>query len=75
MHAAGPRAAAPLQRHHRFLPHFDRAVFVYRTAGENAFGLSGVTFQLGPDRRATSVLVQNLDRHGQRTLTTAQTTR
>lgn len=46
------------------LTHYDRDTFTYRTAGENAAGASGVTFTLGPDGRATSVTVENLNIHG-----------
>jgi hypothetical protein len=57
----GPRQTAfPLR-------HWDGDVFVYQPAGENAAGLSAVTFQVGPTRQATSVLIENLDIHGQGT--------
>jgi hypothetical protein len=43
------------------LTHFDRDVFTYQPVGENAYGLSGVTFTVGADGKATSVVVENLD--------------
>ena len=46
------------------LTHFDRDIFSYVTEGESASGISGVTFVLGPDGRATSVHVENLDAAG-----------
>jgi CubicO group peptidase (beta-lactamase class C family) len=46
------------------LRHWDRDVFLYQPTGENAFGLSGVTFAVGPDRRATSVSIENLALEG-----------
>jgi hypothetical protein len=44
-------------------------VFVYQPAGENAAGPSGVTFTVGAGRKATRVVVENLDIHGQGTFT------
>jgi CubicO group peptidase (beta-lactamase class C family) len=59
----GPkRAAFPLR-------HWDRDVFVYQPAGEMAGGPSGVTFWVGPGRRAGRVVVEDLDVHGQGTFT------
>jgi CubicO group peptidase (beta-lactamase class C family) len=59
----GPKkTASPLQ-------HWDRDVFIYRPTGEMASGLSGVTFRVGPERRATAVTVENLDVHDQGTFT------
>ena len=46
------------------MEHWDRDVFYYQPTGENAGGLSGVTFTIGADRRATLVTVENLDIHG-----------
>ncbi len=46
------------------LTHYDRDTFTYVTAGENAVGASGVTFTLGPDGKATSLTVENLNIHG-----------
>jgi hypothetical protein len=55
----GPRQTAfPLR-------HWDRDVFLYQPIGENAAGLSAVTFQFGPEQQASSVVVENLDIHGQ----------
>jgi CubicO group peptidase (beta-lactamase class C family) len=53
------------------LRHWDRDVFLYQPVGEMAGGLSGVTFQVGPDRRGVKVVVENLDVHGQGTFTRA----
>ncbi len=58
------------------LRHWDRDVFAYQPTGENAAGLSGVTFQVGPGEggagpRATSVVIENLDVDGQGTFTRA----
>ena len=36
-----------------------------QTAGENAVGTSGITFTIGPDGKATSVLVENLNAYGE----------
>ena len=46
------------------LTHYDRDTFTYRTIGENASGLTGVTFTVGPDGRAQAVRVGNLDDYG-----------
>jgi CubicO group peptidase (beta-lactamase class C family) len=51
------------------LRHWDRDVFLYQPEGENAGGLSAVTFTVGPDRIALRVVIQNLDIHGQGTFT------
>ncbi|MFD9092283.1 serine hydrolase [Streptomyces collinus] len=45
------------------LTHYSGDTFSYRTRGENAVGLSGVTFHVGPGR-ATSVTVEHLDANG-----------
>jgi hypothetical protein len=47
------------------MEHYDRDTFTYQTAGENAVGTSGITFTIGPDGKATSVLVENLNAHGE----------
>jgi CubicO group peptidase (beta-lactamase class C family) len=47
------------------LRHWDRDVFLYQPVGEMAGGLSGVMFTVGPDRRGTGVVIENLDVHGQ----------
>jgi hypothetical protein len=49
------------------LRHWDRDVFLYQPVGEMAAGPSAVTFAVGPDRRASRVVVENLDVHGQGT--------
>jgi CubicO group peptidase (beta-lactamase class C family) len=47
------------------LTHYDRDTFYYDTAGENAVGLSGVTFTVGGDgKAATSVTIENLNQEG-----------
>src|SRR5262249_13439417 len=51
------------------LRHWDRDVFFYQPAGEMAGGPSGVTFWVGPERRAMRGVVENLDGHGQGTFT------
>lgn len=51
------------------LRHWDRDIFTYQPEGENAGQLSGVTFWVGPERRATRVFVENLDIQGQGTFT------
>lgn len=44
--------------------HYDRDVFFYETAGENAVGLAGVTFTIGADGKATTQTVENLNSEG-----------
>ncbi len=51
------------------LGHYDGNVFFYQPTGENAYGLSGVTFTIGIDGKATSVVVENLDTEKQGTFT------
>ena len=46
------------------MEHWGRDVFYYQPVGENAGGLSGVTFTVGADRRATHVVVEDLDVKG-----------
>ena len=46
------------------LRHYNRDVFFYETTGENAVGLSGVTFTIGADGKAASVMVENLNAEG-----------
>ena len=43
------------------MTHYERDVFAYQPAGENAYGLSGVSFLIGPEERATSVTIEYLD--------------
>lgn len=51
----GPKKQAfPLQ-------HYDRDGFTYQPEGENAFGLSGVTFTIGANGKAMNVTIENLD--------------
>ncbi len=47
------------------LRHFDRDVFTYQPVGENAYGPSAVTFQVGAAGSATAVTIENLDTTGQ----------
>ena len=49
------------------LQHYDRDTFTYQTEGENAVGLSGVTFTVGPDGKATEMTVENLNIRGEGT--------
>ena len=49
--------------------HFDRNVFLYQPVGENAFGESAITFAIGADERAGSVLIENLNLNRQGTFT------
>jgi CubicO group peptidase (beta-lactamase class C family) len=43
------------------LQHYDRDVFTYQPEGENAFGLSGVTFTIGANGKASTVVIENLN--------------
>src|SRR5262249_1612791 len=45
------------------LRHWDRDTFFYQPTGEMAGGLSGVAFSVGPERRARSVAIENLNIH------------
>ena len=49
------------------LKHYDRDLFTYETEGENAVGVTGVTFTLGADGKATTVVVENLNLRGEGT--------
>ncbi|MFF2747395.1 serine hydrolase [Kitasatospora sp. NPDC058048] len=51
------------------LQHYAGDVFSFRTRGENAVGLSGVTFGVGADGRASTVVVEQLDHEGLGTFT------
>jgi CubicO group peptidase (beta-lactamase class C family) len=51
------------------MQHFDRDVFTYQPAGENAAGPSAVGFTIAADQKATAVTVENLDVDGQGTFT------
>jgi len=57
-------------RKQRFvLTHYDGDTFSYRTTGEMAVGLSGVTFTADSSGRADKVRVENLDSSGLGTFT------
>jgi hypothetical protein len=43
---------------------WDRDIFTYPSESETFAGTSGVFFTLGPDGRATSAVVENLNRLG-----------
>jgi hypothetical protein len=47
------------------MKHYDRDTFTYETEGENAVGRSGIAFTIGPDGKATHVLVENLNVRGE----------
>jgi hypothetical protein len=49
------------------LKHYDRDLFTYETEGENAVGVTGVTFTIGADGLATTVVVENLNLRGEGT--------
>jgi CubicO group peptidase (beta-lactamase class C family) len=49
------------------LQHWNRDTFSYQPPGENAGGLSGVTFCVCPDQKQSRVVVENLDVRGQGT--------
>jgi len=51
------------------LIHYDHDTFYYQTTGENAVGLSGVTFTIDGTGKASRVLVENLDKNGLGTFT------
>jgi hypothetical protein len=51
------------------LQHYAGDVFAFQTQGENAVGLSGVTFTVGADGRATKAVVEQLDHDGLGTFT------
>lgn len=51
------------------LTHYDGDTFSYRTTGEMAVGLTGVTFTVGSGGRADKVRVENLDTTGLGTFT------
>lgn len=54
LHMGPKKSAYPLR-------HWDRDIFTYQPRGENAGGLSAVTFWVGPDRKVMRVVIQNLD--------------
>ncbi len=49
------------------MQHFDRDVFTYQPSGENAAGVSAITFTIAADRQANTVTIENLDVYGQGT--------
>jgi CubicO group peptidase (beta-lactamase class C family) len=49
------------------LRHWDRDVFTYQPTGESAGGPGGLRFSIAPDDQADSVLIENLNIHGQGT--------
>ncbi|MCD9623278.1 serine hydrolase [Rhabdothermincola salaria] len=51
------------------LTHWDGDRFAYEPTGENAVGISEVTFEMGPDGQATTARVEFLDRNGLGTFT------
>ena len=51
--------------------HFDRDVFTYQPVGENAYGLSALTFRVGADHKAAALTIENLDGNGQGTFVRA----
>ncbi|MGH7029494.1 MAG: serine hydrolase domain-containing protein, partial [Stellaceae bacterium] len=55
------------------IQHFDRDVFTYQPSGENAAGLSAVSFAVGADQKANAVTIENLDIDGQGTFSRAAT--
>jgi hypothetical protein len=46
------------------LAHYDADTFSFQTVGENAVGLSGVTFTVDPSGAVTKVRVEYLDQTG-----------
>jgi CubicO group peptidase (beta-lactamase class C family) len=49
------------------LKHYDRDTFTYQTEGENAAGATGATFTIGPEGKATTLIVQHLNVRGEGT--------
>jgi CubicO group peptidase (beta-lactamase class C family) len=49
------------------LKHYDRDIFTYRSEGENAVGAAGVTFTIGSEGKATTLVVENLNARGEGT--------
>jgi CubicO group peptidase (beta-lactamase class C family) len=54
------------------LRHWDRDVFTYQPTGESAGGRGGLRFSIAPDGQADSVLIENLNIHGQGTFLRAK---
>jgi CubicO group peptidase (beta-lactamase class C family) len=57
----GPKQSSYAMRH------FDRDVFTYQPVGENAYGLSALTFRVAADQKAAALTIENLDGNGQGT--------
>ncbi len=51
------------------LQHYNHDVFTYQPEGENAYGLSAVTFTVGADRKGMNVVIEDLNIGGQGTFT------
>ncbi|GMA15229.1 serine hydrolase (plasmid) [Deinococcus metallilatus] len=51
------------------LTHYDRDVFTFAPTGESARTISGLTFQIGLDQKASSLNIESLDVAGQGTFT------
>ena len=49
------------------LKHYDHDLFTYEPEGENGAGATGVTFAIGADGKATTVVVENLNVRGEGT--------
>ena len=50
------------------LKHFNRDLFLYAPFAESPGWMAAVTFQIGPDGRASQVTLENLDQDGMGTL-------
>ena len=44
---------------------YDRDTFTCQTIGENAVGATGVTFTIGPNGKATTMVIENLNVSGE----------
>lgn len=51
------------------MQHYNRDVFLYQPTGENAYGLSAVTFTMDATGKAETMTIENLNIHGQGTFT------
>jgi CubicO group peptidase (beta-lactamase class C family)/pimeloyl-ACP methyl ester carboxylesterase len=49
------------------MKHYDRDTFTYETVGEYPIVKNGITFTIGPDGKATQVVVENLNVRGEGT--------
>lgn len=45
------------------MTHYDRDIYTYETVGENATGLSGISFLIGKDGKATQISIDNFNVH------------